>query len=78
MIVRQSCLNRAVEIYVDADGGQPTDKVVAQICQLAEKFKSYVYNGLGGMVNPDYEGGDIDPEEEAAKADQSGENDVPF
>ncbi len=86
MIVRQSCLNRAVEIFIAAGGlagdGEisfpPEEKIVTHICQLAEKFKGYVYNGLGGMPNPDYEGGDIDPEEEAAKADQSRENDVPF
>jgi len=80
MIVRQSCLNRAVEMFLGSThevGWPEPDDRITHICQLAEKFRGYIYNGLGGMPNPDYAGSDIDPEEEAARAEQA-EDDIPF
>ena len=59
----------AIVVDSGASGVDEKDSYV-EICQLAEKFKGYVYNGLGGMVNPDFD------ESGPAPADEDGE--IPF
>ena len=49
LIVRQSSLNRAVEIFLGTGGDKPETPSAAMttaIKMLAEDFKNYIYNGL--------------------------------
>jgi len=68
-IVRQNTLNRATELFIAACGGEAPpwplpDGICTQICQLAEKLKTYVYAGTGGMTNPDFSDNPPPPQDE--------------
>jgi len=66
-IVRENTLNRATELFIasHATFDWPLTKLARlEIMEIAETFRDYVYNGLGGQPNPYYEENTQPPDDE--------------